>query len=297
MSNVYEKKILVIGAQGNLGSQIIQEFECTRFKKVVAWTRKECDVEDVIDVERKIHQISPDIVINTVAYNAVDACERDLEQQKKAIMLNVQFVECLARVCYNIGATLIHFSTNYVFSGEEKIYKEYDEVMPINFYGMTKYLGEKAVLTYVDEGLKGIIVRVANLFGPKGMSASSKSSFFDVIDEAVKSGKELKVVDDEVCCFTYTKDVAKEIIRMLEKEEGIGIFHCVNSEPATCFEATRVYFDLLKVSVDVKSVKSNEFSRMARRPKTAILKNTRTIPMRSYKLALEDYIKEYKIRC
>ena len=82
--------VLVLGAQGNLGSQIVQELKESEKGEIIAWTRNDCDVMDIVSTEKSIRKIKPSIVINTVAYNDVDACETNLDEQRKAIILNVQ---------------------------------------------------------------------------------------------------------------------------------------------------------------------------------------------------------------
>lgn len=107
--------VLVLGAQGNLGSQIVQELKESEKGEIIAWTRNDCDVMDIVSTEKSIRKIKPSIVINTVAYNDVDACETNLDEQRKAIILNVQLVDCLARVCKEINSKLVHFHQTMCF--------------------------------------------------------------------------------------------------------------------------------------------------------------------------------------
>ncbi len=285
--------VLVLGAQGNLGSQIVQELKESEKGEIIAWTRNDCDVMDIVSTEKSIRKIKPSIVINTVAYNDVDACETNLDEQRKAIILNVQLVDCLARVCKEINSKLVHFSSNYVFSGDKDSYTEFDTISPINFYGMTKQLGEEAILSRINEGLCGSIIRVSNLFGPRGASQSSKPSFFDTIADAAKVRNSLNIVNDEKCCFTYTKDVAHMVTKMLGEENFQGIYHCVNSNPVTWYEAAQKYFNLINISIHLQPVESRSFNRVAKRPKSAVLQSTRTLQMRSYELALAEYVQKF----
>ena len=163
-----EKPILIFGANGNLGTQLVSNLESKYIGAVVPLTRKDCEVMDIENVEKKIIDIKPSVVINAVAYNNVDACEKNIEEQRKAIKLNVSFVECLASICQRVNAKLIHFSTNYVFSGNENEYIEKDVASPVNFYGLTKLMGEQAILKRLDTGLDASVIRISNLFGPCG---------------------------------------------------------------------------------------------------------------------------------
>lgn len=131
-------KNLLLGAQGNLGSQLLKALSPD---EVIPWTRQDCDLTDLNAVAANIQQLQPTVVINTAAYNNVDACEKNLAEQQKAIILNVLLVDCLADICQKINAKLVQFSSNYVFSGEQVDYQENDQPDPINFYGLTKQLG------------------------------------------------------------------------------------------------------------------------------------------------------------
>ena len=288
-----EKKILVLGAKGNLGSCLVEAFSGNGKYEVYSWTRKECDVTNLIDLRKKLVLLKPDVVINTVAYNAVDLCEYELSEQEKAILLNITLVEVLANVCSDIGAKLIQFSTNYVFDGTKDYYKEDDEVKPINFYGLTKVYTEKIVQYYMKIGLSACIIRVSNLFGPKGLSPSSKPSFFEHILNSVGNKEFLEVVNDEFFCFTYTRDIAEKLLDMLDGKEFEGIYHFVNSTSISWYEAAVIFCKLQELPIEIKPVESESLERKARRPKNATLISTRTTPLRNFKEAMEEYICDY----
>lgn len=282
--------VLILGAQGNLGSQIVQELADSNFGKVIAWTRIDCDLTNLESVKDKVKKLGPSIVINTVAYNNVDGCEEDIKERQKAIRLNVELVECLADICQKIDSKLIHFSTNYVFSGENERYTEMDTTSPINVYGLTKKMGEEAILAHISAGLDACIIRVSNLFGPAGTGSSSKPGFFEIISKMSKSKDFLNIIDDEKNCFTYTKDIARELISALGTNDFSGIYHFVNSQPVTWYEAAQVYFELSSQSVKLNPVAGKSFERSAKRPKSAILESTRRMPMRSFRLAMAEYL-------
>src|SRR5699024_4632919 len=147
--------------------------------------------------------------------------------------------------CQLLDSQFIHFSTNYVFSDVYDCYDESAKTAPLNFYGMTKQLGEEVVLNNIKLGLKGCILHVSTLFGRCGTSASAKSSFFDILLQAAKAQDVLKVINDEKNCFTYTKDVANQLVKMIENNQLTGIYHLTNNEPLTWYEASIMYFKLL----------------------------------------------------
>lgn len=292
MQNNSEIKILVLGSNGNLGSQIVRELQSKYVGKFFSWTRADCDLTNLTELETKISKLHPTMIINTVAYNDVDACEHNIEEQKKAIILNVKLVECLAYLCQELKIKLIHFSTNYVFSGTQSSYTEFDKPSPINFYGLTKLLGEESIIERIENGLNGCIIRVSNLFGPCGTSKNSKPSFFESINKAAKKKDSLTIVADERCCFTYTRDVARTLIASLEDRNFKGIYHFVNSGPLSWYEAATIYFKLINAPVFLQPIDGASYGREAKRPSSAILIPTRSKPMRNFQLALKEYIEE-----
>lgn len=287
-----EIKTLVLGANGNLGSQIVRELQSSCCCPFYAWTRADCDLTDLSDMKKKINELHPTVIVNTVAYNNVDACEHNIEEQKKAINLNVKLVECLAELCQDARIKLIHFSTNYVFSGNQTSYDEFDKPSPINFYGLTKLMGEESIINRLKYELSGCIIRVSNLFGPCGTSVRSKPNFFDLIYQAAKRDNQLSVVCDERCCFTYTRDVARTLIEKISDTNFNGIYHFVNTNPLSWYEAAEIYFKLLNIPVHLQPVSKSQYTREAKRPNSAILVSTRSKPMREFKLALQEYIDE-----
>lgn len=288
------RPILILGSQGNLGSQIVKILR-EQNQTIVAWTRYDCNLFNAFEIEQKITQLYPAVVINTVAYNAVDACENQLSEQELAISLNCQLPAYLAQICHKIKAKLVHFSSNYVFSGNKTFYSETEQTNPINFYGLTKAQGEKAILSYKNTAFDFCILRVANLFGPLGTGQSSKPSFFDSIKDGAQKRDMIDVVADEKCCFTYTKDIATVLSQVLYEKKFYGIYHLINSGPAlSWFDAATLYFDVIKEKTILQPICSTAFNRPAARPKTAVLVSTRSsLPtMRSFEHALIDYIQE-----
>lgn len=289
-------RILVLGARGNLGSQIVEVLQERKLGIVYAWARNECNVLDACALFSNIKRLRPDIVINTVAYNNVDACENNLREQKKAIDLNVILVERLALICLELNCKLIQFSTNYVFSGDEHSYSEDACPSPINFYGLTKATGEKTVKVHMERGLDACIIRVSNLFGKKGESELSKKCFFDIMLEKSRNGDLLNVIGDEMSCFAYTRDIANKIADMLCGKNFNGVYHLVNERPVSWYEALCIYSALSGNDIKINLISSKDFPRAAKRPKTAILQANRIGYMRDFKEALREYIEECDFR-
>jgi len=205
--------------------------------------------------------------------------------------LNGEAVGHLADVALELGAILVHYSTDYVFSGEnERGYYEADQPEPINRYGASKLLGEEILHTKSVQGLKYYLIRTSKLFGPKGASEFSKPSFFDIMLNLAKEKSELKVVDEEFGCFTYTVDLSQKTKELLEQKAHYGTYHVVNDGPATWYGAVGELFKIAGIHVKLIAVGSEEFPRPARRPKFSVLLNTKTSPLRSLSEALAEYL-------
>lgn len=284
------QKVLIIGAKGNLGQQLVKASQ-NNFE-VFIWDIEDIDVTDENQINEKIKDLKPSIIINAAAYNAVDKCEEDEEEFELAKKINGLASGYLAKVALNIGAILVHYSSDYVFDGEKKEgYVESDEPNPISKYGQTKLIGEQEILNYQNQNLKYYIIRTSKLFGPKGISVGAKDSFFDIMLKLGRENEEVKVVDEEESCFTYTPDLAQVTLDLIKQKKEYGIYHITNSDSCTWHQAVLELFKISNIDIKVIPVLANEFARPARRPKYSVLLNTKLEPLRSYKEALREYLK------
>lgn len=281
-------KILLLGAKGNLGQQLLAIFKDKN--EVIAWDREEIDVTDKTLISNKIKDIKPALVINAAAYNAVDKCEEP-DGLKMAMKINSLAPGYLAQAALAVKATLIHFSTDYVFDGKKRAgYKEDAEPKPINKYGESKRAGEEEIIRLSGRGLKWYLIRTSKLFGPKGESEVSKPSFFDTMLKLAKEKDQLEIVNEELSCFTYTKDLAQAVRKLIDGNSGYGIYHLVNPGAVTWYQAALELFKQAGVTVKVVPVKSDKFPRPAKRPKNSVLLNTKFEPLRDWKEALREYL-------
>ncbi|MEI8361079.1 MAG: dTDP-4-dehydrorhamnose reductase [bacterium] len=290
-------KVLILGAKGNLGSQLVKiidqagdKVDFSAINEVIAWDRTEIDITDKELVQKKISDIKPRVIINCVAFNAVDLIETDegFETGKK---LNADAVGYLAEAALENGAILVHFSTDYVFDGENT--SGYDEMAmpaPISKYGMTKRMGEEQIIRLSGKGLEWYIIRTSKLFGPRGTSEVAKASFFDVMLQLAREKESIDVVNEEVSCFTYTLDLAQAVWTLIQNDYGYGIYHIVNEDSATWYQAVLALFEMTHTKTKVMPITAGDFPRPAKRPKFSVLKNTKFISLRSYKEALREYI-------
>lgn len=285
-------KILILGAKGNLGGQLARVFSGEE-NEVIGWDREEIDITDKELIIKKIGDLKPELIINAAAYNAVDKCEEDDEQFELAKKINGLASGYLSEGALAVGATLIHYSTDYVFPGDkEEGYEEDDETGPVNRYGESKLMGEKEIISLSGKGLRWYIIRTSKLFGPKGESEAAKPSFFDSMLKLAREREVLDVVYEEMSCFTYTPDLALWTKKIRESNAGYGIYHFVNEGPCTWYEAAKDLFKLAGVNVKVNPVSADKFPRPAKRPKYSVLLNTKFERMRGRKEALREYLEK-----
>lgn len=282
-------KILILGGQGNLGTQLAKVFSVDF--ETISWDRDDLDVLDFPLLSKRINELAPDLIINTVAYNAVDKCEEKAEYEL-ALKLNAELPATLADIALHLGATLIHYSSDYVFNGteEKKEFAEIDTPNPINKYGESKFAGEREILKQAERGLNFYLIRTSKLFGPKGASPAAKPSFFDIMLSLAQDKKDLTVVNEELSCFTYTPDLAAATKRLWELETPYGIYHLTNEGACTWLDGAQAIFNLKNMDVAIRAVRSENLLRAARRPKFSVLKNLKVKKMRNWQEALSEYI-------
>ena len=263
-------KTLIIGSSGMLGFDL-----CKVFPDAVKLTHRELDITNKEQVLESIQRIKPDLVINAAAYTDVDGCE---DNQELAFQVNGYGPGHIAEACSSIGATLVHFSTDYVFDGSRHEYIESDTPNPINVYGQSKLLGEQKITENTSDYR---IIRISWLFGTHG------KNFVETMLKLSPQMDKVKVVNDQFGKPTYTIDLANKIMDILELEAGI--YHLTNEGVCSWYEFASAIID------NVVPCTSEEFPRKAKRPKYSVLTNTKTEPMRHWKAALKAYMMEKNI--
>jgi len=275
------RTILILGARGMLAQDLAKVFQK---EEPVLWDIENLDITDRKMVDKRIGELKPNLIINAAAYTNVDKAETE---KKMAFEINNKAVGYLAKIAVKTGAILIHFSTDYVFGQEKKEgYKERDiPKNPTSVYGESKLKGEEKILK--EGGLKYYLIRSSWLFGPS--TERKYKNFVEIILNLAFKNKEIKVVNDQFGKPSYTLDVAKRVKFLIENKKPFGIYHLVNEESTTWYEFAKNIIKIVGLKTQIIPCKTEEFLRLAKRPKYSILLNTKLPKLRSWKEALKDY--------
>lgn len=275
-------KILVTGVKGQLGHDVVEELE-TRNHAAIGVDIEEMDITDGEAVDRVIAGAAPDGVVHCAAYTAVDAAE---EQEELCRRINVLGTEHIARACRRLDCKLMYISTDYVFNGQgTRPWEPDDEREPLNVYGQTKYEGELAA----EAVAKHFIVRTAWVFGLNG------KNFIKTMLNLGKTRPELAVVDDQVGSPTYTKDLARLLVDMMETDK-YGRYHATNVGFCSWHEFACEIFREAGMDVRVNPVGSDRYPTKATRPLNSRmdqskLRETGFEPLPSWQDALGRYLR------
>jgi len=276
-------KVIIIGADGMLGQELAKVFS---EENCLLWDIKQIDITDKDQVLSKIKAERPDLVINSAAYNDVDGAEQN---EALANKINGYAVGYLAEAVRNAEGILVHYSTDYVFKGDNKDgYKEFDAPDPQSAYARSKYLGEQELQKNIKDYY---LIRLSKLFGKPANSKISKKSFVDTMLTLAQTKKEIDVIDEELSCPTYAPDLAQRTKEIVSKKMPFGIYHAANSGANTWFQFTQEIFKIKNIDVKLNPVSGNSFPRAAVRPRYSVLLNTKMNLMRSWQDTLEDHLK------
>lgn len=212
-------RVLVIGAAGQLGSEVMRALA---EHDPAGPPRAELDVEDPDAVHAAFRRYRPTLVVNTAAYHKVEQCESEVDL---ATAVNEFAVERLAKECASTGAVLAHVSTDFVFDGQKQTpYDESDEPRPLNVYGASKLGGEQAIRRDLE---RYFIFRTSGLFGRTGVSTKGPT-FVERMLQMAERGETPKVVDDIVFSPSYAPHVAVAM-RAVMASDRFGLYHVTNS--------------------------------------------------------------------
>ena len=251
-------KVLVTGAKGQLGTDLMNEL-AKRGSEGIGVDVQEMDITDAEACRRVIKNSGADAVIHCAAYTAVDAAEDNVDLCRR---INGEGTRNVAQACKEADVKLMYISTDYVFDGQgTRPWEPDDERHPLNVYGQTKYEGELAVEELSD---KYFIVRIAWVFGVAGKN---------FIKTMLRLGKErgaVSVVDDQIGSPTYTYDLARLLVDMIQTDK-YGRYHATNEGLCSWYEFAKEIFRQAGMDVPVTPVSSDAFPAKATRPSNSRL--------------------------
>ena len=282
-------RVLVTGVKGQLGYDVVNELN-KRNHEAIGVDVEEMDVTDEAAVYRVIGDAKPDAVVHCAAWTAVDAAE-DPDNYDKVMKINALGTEYVARACKTLDAKMTYISTDYVFDGrgDEPWEPDCKDYAPLNVYGESKLLGEKAVAGLSD---KFFIVRIAWVFGKNG------NNFIKTMLKLSETRDVLRVVSDQIGTPTYTRDLARLLVDMIETEK-YGYYHATNEGGYVSWAdfAKEIFLQAGK-STRVIPVTTAEYGlSKARRPFNSRLDKSKLVasgftPLPSWQDALKRYLAE-----
>jgi dTDP-4-dehydrorhamnose reductase len=280
-------KILITGAKGQLGQDMVKECQARNIPYIAA-DSKTLNISDRTSVDEFVNVHRPEVIINCAAYNEVDLAEKDW---KKAFSVNGLGTKNLALAANKYDSTLVHFSTDYVFDGRnDRPYTIADNPHPISRYGESKLLGENIVRDLCEHYF---LIRTSWVFG-KG-----NSNFARKILEWCRDKSELSIVDDQISSPTYTVDLAKATLDHLATN-SFGLYHCSNSGICSRYEWAQFILQHVGWKGVLRRAKSSDFKTAAQRPVYSALDNFGTEETLGYMLptwedATTRYMKEIEV--
>lgn len=277
-------KVFVTGVKGQLGFDVVNELE-KRGHEAIGADIEEMDITDGESVNKVIKEAAPDAVIHCAAFTAVDAAEDQVDLCRR---VNAWGTENIAKVCRDLDIKMMYLSTDYVFNGQgTRPWEPDDEREPLNVYGLTKYEGELAI----EQNLtRYFIIRIAWVFGVNG------KNFIKTMLNLGKTHDTLTVVSDQVGSPTYTYDLARLMVDMIETEK-YGRYHATNEGLCSWYEFACEIFKQAGMKVNVVPVTSEQFAARATRPMNSRMNKEKLVengftPLPTWQDALSRYLKE-----
>lgn len=258
------KRVLVTGASGQLGHVVVRTFsDC----EVVPLTRASLDIADPIAVARAVKDCAPDAIVNCAAYNDVDGAE---DAPADAFAANAFAVRSLARAANECGAAFVHYSTDFVFDGQERSHP-YDENVPPSprsVYAASKLTGE----WFAADAGRAYVLRVESLFGLRTWWTGRRGTLDKIVD-AMEAGREVALFTDRVVSPSYIEDVAAATRHLLAADSAPGLYHCVNTGHTTWHELAVEVARRLDLTPKMRLITTADVKMRAARPRYCALAN------------------------
>lgn len=281
------RRVAVTGSHGQLGAAMVERFQAGGYH-VLPFTHRDLDLTDHRHAEAALVAALPDVIINCAADTDVDGAET---HAARALEVNGFAVGLLARVARDVGATLLQFSTDFVFDGRSGVpYTEQDATNPRNTYALSKLLGE----WFATEVSLHYVLRVESLFGGPAVLSSPRRSSIDRIADAIAEGRECHALVDRTVSPSYTVDLAEAAHAFVDRRPEPGLYHCVNSGHCTWHELALEIQRRLGKAATITPVSMRDVKLAAERPAFAALSNEKLtaagIRMPTWQNALSRYL-------
>ena len=280
-------KIIVTGVNGQLGNDVLDLLQNLDYKDVIGIDINELDITDQSAVNDFFKLNKPDIIIHCAAYTAVDKAEDNVDM---CMNVNVQGTKNLVDQARKYKSKFVYISTDYVFDGDKETpYTIEDSPSPKSIYGKSKLLGEIETRKYDHH----FIIRISWVFGKNG---------FNFVKTMLRLGNEkdeINVVNDQFGSPTYTRDLSKLIVEIINTEK-YGTYHATNEGTCSWYEFAKEIFDYTKNPIIVHPINTEKYPTKAKRPKNSVLDKSsldrnglKRLP--EWKDALKRYLKEIEV--
>jgi dTDP-4-dehydrorhamnose reductase len=271
-------KVLLLGDTGKVGTAV--QAALGPRATIIGCSTRNLDASDLVAVEKMIDDVRPDFVINGIAYMGVDPCEKAPEM---AFRMNTMMPRLLAQKSDQLGYTLVHFSSESVFSGVKRdFHGESDTPDPINIYGLTKYMADLVVQKGCE---RHFVLRIPTQFGEGGKG----SQLLERMIERARRGETLRVADDVITSPTYSADVASVVRAALEGDITYGLYHVTNSGSASLYELVSAALEVLGMRATVERASHKDFPMVAKLHLVTPLRQEKLPALRHWRDALATY--------
>ena len=280
-------KIIVTGVKGQLGYDVVRELKSRGYDNIIGIDIEDLDITNEKEVSAFFASNVPDVIIHCAAYTAVDKAE---DNQELCLNVNVNGTRLLVNQAIKYNAKFVYISTDYIFDGEKVMpYEINDTPNPKSVYGKSKYLGELETMKHN----KHFIVRISWVFGKNGFN------FVKTMLRLSKEKPNLNIVNDQLGSPTYTYDLSKLLIDLVESDK-YGTYHATNEGICTWFDFTKEIFRQAQISIPVYPIPSSAYPTKAVRPKNSCLSKSsldqngfQRLP--NWQDALARYLKEIEV--
>ncbi len=259
-------RIAVIGANGQLGTDVVKAFS-SGDHTVWSLTHSDIELSDLDSTSNQLKATRAEVIVNTAAMHNVENCEKDPE---KAFAINAMGARNLSLIANDLGAKLVHVSTDYVFDGVKGTpYDESDSPNPLNVYGNSKLSGEYFVRTTAE---KHFVMRTSAIYGKSPCRAKGGLNFIELMLKLSRERNEVRVVDTEVVTPTSTAEIARQIVTLCNSD-AYGLYHATAEGSCSWYAFAKEIFSLTDTNITLKKADSKEFPSKVRRPQYSVLEN------------------------